>query len=120
MSKLQGRLRRQPDRKAIVWRRCRMSLKQYDTILARQHGACGCCKRKFNRVLAADRDPATGLVTGLLCPRCVEVIGTVRRVQAHANVIYPNLSRWRGEPYARALLECCGVDVSALASPQLN
>jgi len=26
----------------------------------------------------------------------------------------------RGEPYARAFLECCGVDVSALASPQLN
>jgi hypothetical protein len=120
MSKHQGRSNRKSDRKALIARRCGMSVRDYDAILAEQDGACGCCKRTFKRVLDPDYDPITGLMTGLLCPRCIEVVDTVRHVQAHAEVIYPNLSRWKGEPYARALLECCGVDVSALARAQLN
>ena len=120
MGKHQGRSNRKSDRKALIARRCGMSVKDYDAILAEQDGACGCCKHKFKRVLEPDYDPVTGLLTGLLCPRCIEVVDTVRHVWAHAEVIYPNLSRWRGERYARAFLECCGVDVSALAGPQLN
>jgi hypothetical protein len=60
-----------------VWRRrtyfrevYRISLADYDAMLALQHGACAICKRTPGKRLAVDHCHTTGKVRGLLCAKC--------------------------------------------------
>ncbi len=46
----------------------------YNAILARQHGACGACKRT-GLELCVDHDHETGKVRGLLCQDCNKALG---------------------------------------------
>ena len=53
---------------------------QYNQIYVRQGGTCAICRRArgIARNLAVDHDHATGLVRGLLCSRCNEMLGHLR------------------------------------------
>ena len=51
-------------------RRYGLSREEYETLLARQGGACGICKQPVAEPLVVDRSRATGRVRGLLCRRC--------------------------------------------------
>jgi len=55
-------------------RRYGLSDDNYNAILARQHGACGICKRS-GRVLCVDHCHATDKVRGLLCHNCNKALG---------------------------------------------
>lgn len=71
-----GRRRRRSlaQRLSQRWRRLRrrygLSREDYETLLARQGGACGICKQPVAEPLVVDRSRATGRVRGLLCRRC--------------------------------------------------
>jgi Recombination endonuclease VII len=56
------------------WRRVRrrygLSREDYETLLARQGGACGICKQPVAEPLVVDRSSTTGRVRGLLCRMC--------------------------------------------------
>jgi hypothetical protein len=68
------RRRRLAQRLAQRWRRLQrrygLSREDYETLLARQGGACGICKQPVAEALVVDRSRATGRVRGLLCRRC--------------------------------------------------
>jgi hypothetical protein len=58
----------EPRREGWLRRNYGMSLADYDAKLARQHGACAGCGRKFKRPLCVDHCHTTGLLRSLLCP----------------------------------------------------
>lgn len=64
-SKLEGR-------RAHIWKCFRITLEEYDNILAFQGGGCGICGRvpRGGKSLAVDHDHQTGVVRGLLCFMC--------------------------------------------------
>jgi hypothetical protein len=47
-----------------------LSDEEYDTLLARQGGACAICRRRLRGRLCVDHCHSTGLVRGLLCRKC--------------------------------------------------
>src|SRR5262245_26753311 len=53
-----------------------ISLEEYDTMLARQGGACAICKKKpdTGKSLCVDHCHVTGMVRGLLCHKCNSVL----------------------------------------------
>lgn len=60
----------------------RLTVEQYDAILAHQGGVCYGCHQAEpvkNRRLAVDHDHSTGEVRGLLCSRCNPIIGKLER-----------------------------------------
>lgn len=60
----------------------KLTVEQYDTILAYQNGvcyACHCPEPVKGRRLSVDHCHATGLVRGLLCSRCNPVLGKLER-----------------------------------------
>jgi hypothetical protein len=68
------RRRRLAQRLSQRWRRLQrrygLSREDYETLLARQGGACGICKQPAAKPLVVDRSRTTGRVRGLLCRRC--------------------------------------------------
>jgi hypothetical protein len=60
--------RRRAQLGAVLWRRYRMSLADFDALLARQGGVCATCKKR--RPLGVDHCHVTGKVRGLLCMNC--------------------------------------------------
>jgi Recombination endonuclease VII len=54
------------------WIRWRYGLSQqdFDRMIARQHGLCLMCWKKFTRTPCIDHSHATGVVRGLLCTNC--------------------------------------------------
>jgi len=61
-------------REKLRARRYGLSDDAYNAILARQHGACGVCKRT-GLELCVDHDHATNKVRGLLCQNCNKALG---------------------------------------------
>lgn len=56
----------------------KLTVEQYETILAYQGGVCYACRESEpvkGRRLSVDHDHTTGLVRGLLCSRCNPIIG---------------------------------------------
>jgi hypothetical protein len=53
----------------------RMTLEDYDVMLAQQDGACAICRRKPKERLVVDHCHATGQVRGLLCAKCNSGLG---------------------------------------------
>lgn len=53
---------------------------QYDQLKAHQGGVCAICAKAkgTTKRLAVDHDHATGLVRGLLCYRCNDLLGKIR------------------------------------------
>jgi hypothetical protein len=47
-----------------------ISVEEYETMLARQRGACGICERPFRRTPCIDHCHKTRMVRGLLCGKC--------------------------------------------------
>lgn len=65
-----------------LWDNYKLTLEDYDKILAFQGGVCWACHRPEpvkGRRLSVDHDHATGLVRGLLCSRCNPVLGKIER-----------------------------------------
>lgn len=63
---------------ANLKRHYKMSLREYDAMLAAQASSCAICGRKpeeFNRAFAVDHDHASGLIRGILCPDCNRGLG---------------------------------------------
>lgn len=59
--------------------RCRITIQQYEDMLAAQDGKCGSCgdgpESSPKGVLYVDHDHSTGQVRGLLCGRCNFAVG---------------------------------------------
>jgi hypothetical protein len=61
-----------------LWNNYKLTIAQYDTILAWQGGVCYGCHQPEpvkGRRLSVDHDHDTGEVRGLLCSRCNPIIG---------------------------------------------
>jgi len=82
----------------------------YEKMLKLQHGACAVCRQKFEQKLKIDRDPATGMLRGLLCTGCVELVATIQHVWKYRDRFYTVLKEWYGEDYARAFLRAYRCD----------
>jgi hypothetical protein len=76
-------------RRPIIWRRAflkskyKITLADYDRLLAEQNGRCAICRttdtgRKSDKYFHVDHDHATGVVRGLLCIRCNPGVGYFR------------------------------------------
>lgn len=74
-------------RKTLLRKKYKMTLEQYDEMLAKQGGGCATCGEQeavvFKRTgkgfsHAVDHDHATGLVRGVLCHLCNQAIGLMR------------------------------------------
>ncbi|KKN45592.1 hypothetical protein LCGC14_0681570 [marine sediment metagenome] len=55
-----------------------MTLRDYDVLFRKQKGCCAICERHqsdFNFHLAVDHDHKTGMIRGLLCQRCNQILG---------------------------------------------
>lgn len=56
-----------------LWQRYRLTVEDYDTMLAAQEGRCGICRTDVcatHTFLSVDHDHATGVIRGLLCHSC--------------------------------------------------
>jgi Recombination endonuclease VII len=82
----------------------------YEKMLELQHGDCAICAQKFGRKLKLDQDPDSGMLRGLLCAGCLELIATIRNVWKYRDRFYAFLKQWRGEDYARAFLRAYRCD----------
>lgn len=61
-----------------LWDKFRITVEQYEEMLAAQGGVCRICsgtERDEFRLLAVDHDHVTGKVRGLLCTKCNVAIG---------------------------------------------
>ena len=61
-----------------LWDNYKLTIEQYDAILAYQGGVCCACHQSEpvkGRRLSVDHDHITGLIRGLLCSRCNPIIG---------------------------------------------
>ena len=65
-----------PEWYRLLLRRCHLkstygiTLEEYDRLFALQSGVCAICQQSSSKALHVDHDHATGMVRGLLCPRC--------------------------------------------------
>ena len=75
------------------WWNYGLSPEAYDAILARQHGACGACKRSDVK-LCVDHDHATGKVRGLLCGDCNKGVGLFHDNPDYTAGATEYLKRW--------------------------
>jgi hypothetical protein len=82
----------------------------YEKMLEFQHGDCAICAQKFGRKLKLDQDPDSGMLRGLLCAGCLELVATIRHVWKYRDRFYAFLKQWRGEDYARAFLRAYRCD----------
>lgn len=60
----------------------KLTVEQYDKILAHQGGVCYACRQAEpvkGRRLSVDHDHVSGLVRGLLCSRCNPILGKLER-----------------------------------------
>jgi hypothetical protein len=60
----------------------KLTIEQYDAILAYQDGVCYACRQPEpvkGRRLSVDHDHSTGEVRGLLCSRCNPILGKLER-----------------------------------------
>jgi len=73
-----------------------LSPEAYNAMLARQHGACGACKRSGVK-LCVDHDHATGKVRGLLCTDCNKGIGHFHDNPDYTAGATEYLKRWLAE-----------------------
>jgi hypothetical protein len=67
-------------RDRVYWRKYKITLDQYDSLLSHQGGVCSICSEECesgNR-LVVDHDHVTGAVRGLLCRKCNLGIGHLR------------------------------------------
>ncbi len=75
-------------RDTILRKQYDLTAKEYEYILAQQHGMCAACglSEKNGRRLAVDHDHKTGMVRALLCIACNTSLGLLReepkRIQA--------------------------------------
>lgn len=72
---------RREKRRVWIWSRYRLTLQEYDDLLAAQGGACAICLT-VPAVFCVDHDHASGAVRGLLCRRCNALLGHAREDQA--------------------------------------
>lgn len=69
-----------PRRKANLYYKYRISLRQYEKLFERQKGCCAICRKhqsEFNYPLCIDHNHITGKVRGLLCKKCNTNLGIV-------------------------------------------
>ena len=52
-----------------------ITLEEYETLLEKQNGVCGICKKAQSTLLCVDHDHNTGQVRGLLCTPCNRGLG---------------------------------------------
>jgi hypothetical protein len=83
----------------------------YEQMLELQHGHCAMCEQKFGRKLKLDQDPDTGMLRGLLCAGCMELIATIRHVWKYRHRFYAFLKEWKGEDYARRFWSAYQCDI---------
>jgi hypothetical protein len=89
--------RRRAQLGSVLWRRYRMSLADYDALLARQGGACGICRKK-KRPLCVDHCHVTGKVRGLLCHNCNLGLGHFDDDPVLARAAAAYLEAWMRDP----------------------
>lgn len=84
--------------------RYRMTVEEYDVLLAGQQGRCAVCLRPpAVRLLGVDHDHATGLVRGLLCTFCNSK--TIARHRGQAGVdLFNRAARYLANPPAQDLM----------------
>lgn len=104
-SKLEGR-------RAHIWKCFRLTLEEYDAILAEQGFGCGICGRapKNGKSLAVDHDHGSGFVRGLLCFFCNKRVLGSRNAE-----IFIKTAAYVTDPPARRAL---GRDVVAPGRPK--
>lgn len=65
-----------------LWDNYKLTIAQYDQLLAYQGGVCYMCHQAEpvkGRRLSVDHDHKTGLIRGLLCSRCNPILGKLER-----------------------------------------
>ena len=65
-----------------VLRQYGMTVNDYDQLFAKQKGRCAICGRhqlEFHRHLNVDHDHITGIVRGLLCTECNNLLGQLEK-----------------------------------------
>ena len=68
------------DRKTNLYRKYKMSPRQYEKLFEKQKGCCAICGRhqsEFNYPLCVDHNHITGKVRGLLCKKCNINLGII-------------------------------------------
>lgn len=55
-----------------------LSLKEYDRLVKKADGHCGCCGIKVEGTLSVDHNHTTGKVRGLVCSSCNSTIGMAK------------------------------------------
>lgn len=84
--------------------RYRMTVEQYEALLASQQGRCATClKPPGGRLLAVDHDHATGLVRGLLCVFCNSKL-VARHRGAHGAELFDRVARYLRNPPAQDIM----------------
>jgi hypothetical protein len=68
------------------------------------------CNQKFGRKLKLDHNPETGMLRGLLCVGCIELVASIQHVWKYRDRFYTVLKEWYGEDYARAFLRAYRCD----------
>lgn len=72
-------------------RKFNLTSADYQTLVEKQHGVCGICKRKDIRRLSVDHYHATGVIRGLLCKKCNQFLwaldhpGWLQQAQQYLN-----------------------------------
>jgi Recombination endonuclease VII len=75
----------------------KLTIEQYDRILAHQGGVCYCCGQSEpvkGRRLSVDHNHQTGQIRGLLCSRCNPILGKLERAFQRYGLHKTGLKVW--------------------------
>lgn len=75
-----------------LWTKYRLSVEAFDQMYEAQGGVCALCGWPGYSPLCVDHDHATGLVRGLLCKTCNNVLGDIRDCVDRLLAIIPGIS----------------------------
>lgn len=92
--------RKEWQRQYCLKRRYGMSVSDYDKMLEKQNKCCKLCavhQDKLKHNMFVDHDHTTGIVRGLLCPRCNSGLGLLERIGLTRAIQYLKIGKVFGK-----------------------